>query len=91
MNEITSVELEALNFTYGEDALVVLAQDPLSVSISIAPHTGDVDTERYVNATLVLSTQPDYPTQLPGLHLQSPQGKHCCQHVTLKLCTFESA
>lgn len=74
MNEITRVELEALNFTYGEDALAMLARDPLSISISISPHTGDVDTERYVNATLVLSTHPEYPTQLPTLHLQSPQG-----------------
>ena len=78
MSEVTDVELEALNFTYGEEALTVLRDDPLSISVCIAPHTGEVATERYVSATLLLETSPEYPAELPTLQLKSPQGECCC-------------
>jgi len=76
MSEITSIELEALIFTYGEEALTVSQQDPLSIAISIAPHTGEVETEQYVNATLLVATTPEYPGEAPALKLQNPQGRH---------------
>ncbi len=75
MSEITSIELEALIFTYGEEALTVSQQDPLSIAISIAPHTGEVETEQYVNATLLVATTPEYPGEAPALKLQNPQGR----------------
>ena len=75
MSEITSIELEALIFTYGEEALTVSQQDPLSIAISIAPHTGEVETEQFVNATLLVATTPEYPGEAPALKLQNPQGR----------------
>ena len=74
MSEITSIELEALTFTYGEEALTVLRQDPLSITISIAPHTGEVTTEQYVSATLRISVSPEYPEEAPLTQLLNPQG-----------------
>ncbi len=74
MAEITRVELEALTFTYGEEALKVKQEDPLSIAISVAPHTGDVATEQYVNATLLVTTSTEYPAEPPMLQLQNPQG-----------------
>jgi len=76
MSEITCIELEALIFTYGEEALTVTQQDPLSIAISIAPHTGEVETEQYVNATLLIATTPEYPVEAPALKLQNPQGRY---------------
>ena len=76
MSEITSIELEALIFTYGEAALTVSQQNPLSIAISIPPHTGEVETEQYVNATLFVATSPGYPGEAPALKLQNPQGRH---------------
>ena len=75
MSEITSIELEALTFTYGEEALTVLQQDPLSITISIAPHTGEVTSEQYVNATLRVSVSPKYPEEAPLTQLLNPQGE----------------
>lgn len=75
MSDLTSVELEALTFTYGEESLDVLQEDPLSVSINVAPHTGEVAIEQYVNATLLVTTTPEYPAEAPKLQLQNPQGQ----------------
>lgn len=77
MSEITSIELEALTFTYGEESLEVLHQDPLCIKISVAPHTGEIATEQYVNATLLVTTSIAYPAEAPVVQLQHPQGE-CC-------------
>lgn len=74
MSEITDVELEALTFTYGEESLVVLHKAPLCIKINVAPHTGEVVTEQYVNATLLVTTSVAYPAEAPVMQLQNPQG-----------------
>lgn len=74
MSEITSIELEALTFTYGEESLKVLRTEPLCIRISVAPHTGEVALEQYVNATLLLTTSVEYPAEAPLVQLQTPQG-----------------
>lgn len=74
MSEITDIELEALTFTYGEDSLVVLHKAPLCIRINIAPHTGEVATEQYVNAMLLMTTTVAYPAEAPIMQLQNPQG-----------------
>lgn len=86
MSEITSIELEALIFTYGEEALTVSQQDPLSIAISIAPHTGEVETEQFVNATLLVATTPEYPGEAPALKLQNPQGMSDKRIDTVMTC-----
>lgn len=74
MDEITSIELDALLSTYGEESLKVLHKDPLCIKISVAPHTGEVATEQYVNATLLVTTSGAYPDEAPIMQLQNPQG-----------------
>lgn len=76
MSEITDIELEALTFTYGEESLVVLHKAPLCIKINVAPHTGEVATEQYVNATLLVTTSVAYPVEAPIMQLQNPRGDY---------------
>ena len=74
MSELTDIELEALTFTYGEESLIVLYKAPLCIRINVAPHTGEIATEQYVNATLLVTTSVAYPAEAPIMQLQNPQG-----------------
>ena len=85
MSEIASIELEALTFTYGEEALNILHRDPICIRINIAPHTGDDATERYVNATLLVTTSVEYPTEAPVVQLQQPQGLSLHPRMTARM------
>lgn len=74
MDELVSAELEALEYTYGSEAVVVLQQTPLHVQVSIAPHTGDLATERYVNADLILRATEAYPAEAPTTRVVQARG-----------------
>ena len=74
MEDLVGAELEALEYTYGAEALTVLQTAPLHLSVSIAPHTGDLATERYVNADLMLQTTAAYPDEAPKLALLHAKG-----------------
>ena len=78
MNEMlaeqVSAELEALQYTY-EEAIVILKESPLHICVGIAPHTGDLATERYVNADLSLQVTASYPAEIPQLQVIHAKGR----------------
>lgn len=74
MAEQVTAELEALQYTY-EEVIVVLQEEPLHICVSIAPHTGDMATERYVNADLLLQVTTSYPAQVPHLQVLHAKGR----------------
>ena len=93
MEELLAAELEALVYTYGTEAVQITQQAPLHITVNVAPHTGDLATERYVTADLALHTSSAYPEQAPVLRLKHAQGASSDpspetdpQHVCLLAC-----
>ncbi len=74
-DEVVETELEALEYTYGT-ALDVLSRDPLRISISIEPFTGEDHARMFVCADLVLSAGEGYPDRVPHLELQNVKGTY---------------
>lgn len=74
MEDLISAEMEALEYTYGSEAVVVLQETPLHIRVGIAPHTGERVTERYVNADLMLQVTEGYPAEPPRFRVLQAKG-----------------
>ena len=77
-DETVSVELEALEYTYGS-SVRVLSEDPLSISVAVEPFTGEDNSQIYVRADLFLSITKRYPDRVPNIELRNVKGEYCCQ------------
>ena len=80
--ETVNVELEALEYTYGS-SVSVLSTDPLNISVTVEPFTGEDDAQIYVRAELILSVTKDYPDRVPTIELQNVKGQ--CRWHDLKV------
>ena len=71
--DLVSIELEALEVTYGE-SLEVLTREPLRVSLCCTPFTGEDDNKQFVRVDLLMAHTDRYPEALPDIQVLNCKG-----------------
>ena len=76
-NEALTLELEALQFTYGEQLSVERAGagGACTLTLQLAPRATEHDWERFVAASLRCAVPPGYPDALPAAELADVRGE----------------
>ena len=70
-----AIELEALQFTYGEHFHAAEVADGAFISVQLVPRGTEDESQRFVQGQLRFLVAPSYPQTLPAMELADVKGK----------------